>query len=43
MEVRAISKGMGVSARKARLLVNMVKGKRVDEALNIFIHEMTEL
>jgi large subunit ribosomal protein L22 len=35
MEVRAISKGMGVSARKARLLVNMVKGKRVDEALNI--------
>jgi large subunit ribosomal protein L22 len=35
MEVRAISKEVGMSARKARLLVNMVRGKRVDEALNI--------
>ena len=35
MEVRAISKDTGVSPRKMRLLVNMVKGKRVDEALNI--------
>jgi large subunit ribosomal protein L22 len=35
MEVRAISKDTGVSPRKMRLLVNMVKGKRVDDALNI--------
>jgi large subunit ribosomal protein L22 len=35
MEVRAISKDTGVSPRKMRLLVNMVKGKRVEEALNI--------
>jgi large subunit ribosomal protein L22 len=35
MEVRAISKDTGVSPRKMRLLVNMVKGKRVEDALNI--------
>jgi large subunit ribosomal protein L22 len=35
MEVRAISKDTGVSPRKMRLLVDMVKGKTVDEALNI--------
>ena len=35
MEVRAISKDTGVSPRKMRLLVNMVKGKKVDDALNI--------
>jgi large subunit ribosomal protein L22 len=35
MEVRAISKDTGVSPRKMRLLVDMVKGKKVDEALNI--------
>jgi large subunit ribosomal protein L22 len=35
MEVKAISKDVGVSPRKMRLLVNMVKGKKVDEALNI--------
>jgi large subunit ribosomal protein L22 len=35
MEVRAVSKDMGVSPRKMRLLVDMVKGKKVDEALNI--------
>jgi large subunit ribosomal protein L22 len=35
MEVRAVSKDTGVSPRKMRLLVNMVKGKRVDDALNI--------
>jgi large subunit ribosomal protein L22 len=35
MEVRAVAKDTGVSPRKMRLLVNMVKGKRVDEALNI--------
>jgi large subunit ribosomal protein L22 len=35
MEVKAISKDTGVSPRKMRLLVDMVKGKKVDEALNI--------
>jgi large subunit ribosomal protein L22 len=35
MEVKAISKDVGISPRKMRLLVNMVKGKKVDEALNI--------
>jgi large subunit ribosomal protein L22 len=35
MEVRAISKDTGVSPRKMRLLVNMVKGKKVEDALNI--------
>jgi large subunit ribosomal protein L22 len=35
MEVRAIVKDTGISPRKMRLLVNMVKGKKVDEALNI--------
>jgi large subunit ribosomal protein L22 len=35
MEVRAISKDTGISPRKMRLIVNMVKGKRVDDALNI--------
>jgi large subunit ribosomal protein L22 len=35
MEVRAISKDTGVSPRKMRLLVDLVRGKRVDEALNI--------
>ena len=35
MEVRAISKDVGISPRKLRLLVDMVKGKKVDEAINI--------
>jgi len=35
MEVRAISKDTGVSPRKVRPLVNMVRGKKVDEALTI--------
>lgn len=35
MEVRAISKDTGVSPRKMRLLVDMVKGKTVEEAMNI--------
>ena len=35
MEVRAVSKDMGVSPRKVRPLVNMVRGKSVDEALTI--------
>ena len=35
MEVKAVAKDIGVSARKVRLLVDMVRGKKVDEALNI--------
>ena len=35
MEVRAIAKNTGVSASKMRPLVDMVRGKKVDEALTI--------
>ena len=35
MEVKAIAKNTGLSAIKVRPLVNMVRGKKVDEALNI--------
>jgi large subunit ribosomal protein L22 len=35
MEVKAVSKDTGVSPRKMRLIVNMVRGKKVEEALNI--------
>jgi len=33
MEVKAVSKDTGISPRKVRLLVDMVRGKKVDEAL----------
>ena len=35
MEVSAIAKDTGISARKIRPLVDMVRGKKVDEALTI--------
>jgi large subunit ribosomal protein L22 len=35
MEVRAISKDTGISPRKVRPLVDMVRGKKVDEALSL--------
>ena len=35
MEVRARAEDTGVSPRKVRLLVDMVRGKKVDEALTI--------
>jgi len=35
MEVRAVAKDTGISPRKVRLLVDMVRGKKVDEALAI--------
>ena len=35
MEVGAVAKDTGISARKVRLLVDMVRGKKVDEALTI--------
>jgi len=43
MEVRAVVKDTGVSARKVRPLVDMVRGKKVDEALALlkFAHTPT--
>ena len=35
MEVRAVAKHTGIPASKVRLLVNMVRGKAVDEALTL--------
>jgi len=35
MEVRAVSKDTGVPPRKARLLIDMVRGKKVEEALSM--------
>jgi large subunit ribosomal protein L22 len=35
MEVKAIAKDTGISPRKVRLLVDMVRGKGVDEALTV--------
>ena len=35
MQVRAQVKGLGFSARKARLVVDLVRGKPVDEALSV--------
>lgn len=35
MEVRATTKDTGVSPRKVRLLIDMVRGKKVDEALTM--------
>ena len=35
MKVRAIAKDTGIPARKMRLLTDMVRGKRVEEALNM--------
>ena len=35
MEVRAVAKDTGISARKVRPLVDMVRGKSVDEALTM--------
>jgi len=35
MEVRAVAKDTGVSPRKVRPLVDMVRGKKVDEALTM--------
>jgi large subunit ribosomal protein L22 len=35
MKVNAIAKDVGVSSRKVKLIVDMVRGKSVDEALRI--------
>jgi large subunit ribosomal protein L22 len=35
MEVRAVAKKIGISPRKVRLVLDLVRGKRVDEAMAI--------
>jgi len=35
MKVKAVANDVGISPQKVRLVVNMVRGKRVDEALTI--------
>ncbi len=35
MEVRAVAKDTGIAPRKVRLLVDMVRGRKVDEALTL--------
>ena len=35
MEVRAIAKNTGIPSRKARLLIDMVRGRKVNEALTL--------
>jgi len=35
MKVRAVAKDVGISPRKLRPVTNMVRGRKVDEALNI--------
>ena len=35
MRIKAVAKDVGISPQKARLVINMVNGKKVDEALSI--------
>ena len=35
MEVRAVTKDTGIAPRKVRLLLDMIRGKKVDEALTM--------
>jgi len=35
MKVRAVAKDVGISPQKARLVINMVRGRKVEEALTI--------
>jgi len=35
MKVRAVAKDVGISPQKVRLVINMVRGKKVNEALTI--------
>lgn len=35
METQAITRGVPISAQKARLVANMIRGKSVEQALNI--------
>jgi len=35
MKVKSVGKNIGISPRKVKLVVDMVRGKKVDQALNI--------
>jgi large subunit ribosomal protein L22 len=35
MKVKSVAKEVGISPQKVRLVINMVRGRKVDEALNI--------
>jgi large subunit ribosomal protein L22 len=35
MKVRAVAKDVGISPQKVRLVLNMIRGRKVDEALTI--------
>lgn len=35
MEVKAVAKGIGISARKVRRVIDIVRGKKVEDALTI--------
>lgn len=35
MKVRAVAKDIGISPQKARLVIDMVRGRKIDEALTI--------
>ncbi|MEA1872293.1 MAG: 50S ribosomal protein L22 [Chloroflexota bacterium] len=35
MKAKAVAKEVGISPQKVRLVINMVRGRKVDEALNI--------
>ncbi|MCJ7669659.1 MAG: 50S ribosomal protein L22 [Dehalococcoidia bacterium] len=35
MKVKAVANGIGISPQKVRLVINMVRGKKVDKALTI--------
>jgi large subunit ribosomal protein L22 len=41
MQVRAISKDVGISPKKMRLVVNLVRGKKVEDALAILTFSPT--
>ena len=38
MEARAIAKHLRISPRKARLSADLIRGKRVEDALNLLSH-----
>ena len=43
MEAKAIAKGLRVSPIRARLVVDMIRGKKVSDALNILINVNNKL
>ena len=42
IEVSAILKGVRISPQKARIVVDMIRGKKVDNALNILNFSSTK-